>query len=69
MVISMTADQLTTAEVAELAGISPASVHRYRLRGAVPEPDGYVGRTPWWKRETIDEWLATRPKPGRPSSD
>jgi predicted DNA-binding transcriptional regulator AlpA len=62
----VTADQLTTAEVAALAGIAPASVRRYRLRGTFPEPDGYVGRTPWWRRRTIMRWLAVRPDPGRP---
>jgi predicted DNA-binding transcriptional regulator AlpA len=62
----VTADQLTTDQVAALAGISPASVRRYRLRGAIPEPDGYLGRTPWWRQETIAAWLAERSKPGRP---
>ena len=62
----MSADQLTTAEVAELAGIAPESVYRYRIRGAVPEPDGYIGRTPWWHRETIETWLGHRKGPGRP---
>jgi hypothetical protein len=52
--------------VAALAGIAPASVRRYRLRGTFPEPDGYVGRTPWWRRRTILGWLAIRPEPGRP---
>lgn len=60
------ADQLTTEQVAELAGIAPASLRRYRLRGAVPEPDGYVGRTPWWSRATVEAWLAVRPGRGRP---
>lgn len=63
----MTPDQLTTDDVAALAGVLPASVRRYRLRGTFPRPDGYVGRTPWWRRRTVERWLATRPGPGRPS--
>ena len=35
-------DRLITTEVAALAGITPASLRRYRLRGAAPEPDGYL---------------------------
>lgn len=62
----MTADQLTTEEVAALAGIRPASVRRYRARGTFPDPDGYVGRTPWWRRRTVERWQAARAHPGRP---
>lgn len=54
-------DQLTTADVAQLAGITPASLARQRLRpGVVPKPDGYLGVTPWWRRSTIEAWLPTR---------
>jgi hypothetical protein len=62
----VTPDQLTTGQVAALAGIAPASVRRYRLRGTFPGPDGYVGRTPWWRRRTVERWLASRRHPGRP---
>lgn len=58
---------LTTDQVAELAGITPASLRVYVQRGSAPKPDGYLGRTPWWKRETVDEWLANRPRRGRPA--
>jgi hypothetical protein len=58
-------DQLDIAGVARLAGVNPRSISRYRLRGAIPEPDGYLGRSPWWWRPTIEEWLATRPSSGR----
>lgn len=60
------ADQLTTADVAKLAGITPASVRRYRVRGVLPEPDGMLGSTPWWYRHTITAWLEVRRQPGRP---
>lgn len=60
-------DQLTSAEVAALAGITTDSFYRARMRGSAPEPDGMLGATPWWRPETITEWLATRRGPGRPS--
>lgn len=58
--------QLTYADVAPLAGVTVASLRRYRLRGVMPEPDGHLGSTPWWTQETISEWLASRPGRGRP---
>lgn len=60
-------EQLTMSDVAELAGITPKSLARQRLRRAVPEPDGMLGRTPWWHRETIEAWLASRPRRGQHS--
>lgn len=57
---------LTTGEVAELAGIKPASVRRLRVRGTFPKPDGYFGPTPWWRPATIMAWQETRRPGGRP---
>lgn len=53
-------DQLTTADVAELAGLEPGTIKRYRYRGSIPPPDGWLGRTPWWRRDTVDRWLEER---------
>jgi predicted DNA-binding transcriptional regulator AlpA len=61
-----TPDQLTTDQVANLVGLSVASVREYVRRGAFPAPDGMLGRTPWWRASTVDEWLASRRGPGRP---
>ena len=61
-------DQLTTEDVARLAGVEVATIRTYRLRGAIPAPDGYVGRTPWWWAKTITRWLAERPSRGRPAT-
>lgn len=58
-------DMLDIEAVARRAGVNPRSISRYRLRGTIPEPDGYIGRSPWWWRAAIDEWLATRPSSGR----
>jgi predicted DNA-binding transcriptional regulator AlpA len=52
---------LTSADLAKLLGIKQTSVHRYRVRGDIPQPDEYVGRTPLWKQETIDQWVENRP--------
>jgi predicted DNA-binding transcriptional regulator AlpA len=60
-------DQLTISEVAKLVGVSNQSIRAYRVRGTIPAPDGYLGRTPWWERSTIETWLAERPKRGRPA--
>ena len=37
-----------------------AGLSSMRSRGAFPEPDVVVGRTPTWTPETIDLWLDTR---------
>ena len=62
----MSKDQLAPQDVAELAGVTSLTIHRYKATGKMPKPDGVLGRTPWWHRATIDKWLAERPKPGRP---
>lgn len=57
--------QMMTAEqVAKLTGIATRSVSIYHTvePKRMPAPDIYLGRTPLWWRETIEEWDATRPK-------
>lgn len=56
--------QLTTAEVAAMLRVEPETIHSYRSRGLFPEPDGTLGRTPWWRQETIEAWQAGRPGQG-----
>jgi len=58
--------QLTTTDVANMAGVTDQAIRRHRIRGTIPEPDGYVGRTPFWFLPTIEEWLANRRGRGRP---
>lgn len=55
---------LTSADVAARIGVQPATVHRYRVRGDIPEPDEYAGRTPLWAEATIAAWLDSRPGHG-----
>lgn len=60
--------QLTTTDVATLLELRPQTIRAYRSRGLFPEPDGHLGRTPWWTRETVTAWQAGRPggRSGRP---
>lgn len=62
-------EQLTTKQVAALTGLAVSSVREFRRRGTFPEPDGYLEATPWWRRRTIERWLAARPPVGRPRKE
>lgn len=57
--------RLTTDDVAVILGVSVASVRQYATRGDLPEPDGYLSRTPWWRPETILAWRDARPGQGK----
>jgi hypothetical protein len=52
---------LTVADIAELAGVSKATVDSYRYRGYLPAPQATRGRTPLWARPIVRRWLHTRP--------
>ncbi|WP_406287476.1 helix-turn-helix transcriptional regulator [Streptomyces sp. NBC_00209] len=73
---------LDTGGVAEVAGITPATVRLYlkRTRKRVadglsvrpadfPLPDGQFGRSPAWREGAIRAWLAVRPGRGRSTPD
>ncbi|MFC7331400.1 helix-turn-helix transcriptional regulator [Marinactinospora rubrisoli] len=51
---------LTSKDIAGLIGVKLETVHRYRVRGDLPEPDGRMGNSPVWRKETIDAWIASR---------
>ena len=55
---------LTIGDVAELAGVSPATITAYRRRGGFPEPQAVLARTPVWSRPVVEHWLASRPGNG-----
>ena len=55
---------LTVADIAEVAGVSKATVDSYRYRGYLPEPQFVKGRTPLWSRPIVHHWLANRPGSG-----
>ena len=52
----MTRTQWSVADVAAYLGVKPTTVTAYLARGQMPPADGYVGRSPWWKPETIKAW-------------
>lgn len=56
---------MTTADVAAMLGVTPATVRSYSARGVMPAPDGHLGRTPWWERSTIETWATNRPGQGK----
>lgn len=58
-------DLLTTADIAALVGVEAPTIRSYVARGVMPQPDGHLGRTPYWHRRTIHDWLATRPGQGK----
>ena len=47
-------------DIAEELKVKLDTVHTYRGRGLLPDPDGYIERTPYWFEETISSWLAER---------
>ncbi len=61
----MSGQQLTNADAAALVGITAASWRRYVSSGRAPRPDGHLGRTPWWRPDTIEQWKAQRPGQGK----
>ena len=48
--------QWSVGEVAAYLGVKRSTVTAYRSRGQMPQPDGRVGRSPWWRPETIRAW-------------
>lgn len=57
---------VTTAEAAELAGLTPSAFRVYmarlRTRGQDFRRPGPDARTPMWDAELVREWAATRPR-------
>lgn len=53
-------EQWTVPDVATHIKVEPSTVTSYRARGQMPEPDGYMGRTPWWWADTIRAWHESR---------
>lgn len=58
-------DYLTASEAAALAGVTAPTFRGYVVKGYAPQPDLHFGRTPGWRRETIELWLSSRPGQGR----
>lgn len=43
-------------EVAALLGVKVATVHMWRSRGVMPEPDYVLSRVPIWRESVIRKW-------------
>lgn len=58
----------STADLADLLGVKPATIRRYRAGTRYadhpfPEPDGHIGIAPYWnadRDEEIRKWAETR---------
>ena len=58
-------DQLTFEGVSAVVGLPVKTLRTYGTRKTLPAPDGYLGRTPWWYRSTIQQWVRERPLRGQ----
>jgi len=58
-------DQLTFEGVSAVVGLPVKTLRTYGARKTLPAPDGYLGRTPWWYRSTIEQWARERPLRGQ----
>lgn len=55
-----THDLLDVAQVAQAIQVKPETVRYYHKMKRMPSADMYFGRSPVWKKETIDAWVAQR---------
>lgn len=55
-----TSEFLDTSQVGALLGIKTETVRWYHKRGILPAADHRFGRTPVWKRSTIEAWSSSR---------
>lgn len=58
--MSLPYEILGVAEVAEVSGLKPDTITKYRSLGQFPEPDYRTARQDLWKAETIEGWLEGR---------
>jgi predicted DNA-binding transcriptional regulator AlpA len=56
---------LGVADVAGIAGVTPATITAYLSRQRIPPPVTRIGNSPVWSRPVIRQWLADRPGQGR----
>lgn len=60
----MTLEILDTAGIAKMFGVRPETVHKWRDRGLLPDPAGYISRCPYWIRSALEIWgIQTRRLP------
>ena len=57
----MEAQILRERDVLNMLGISKVTLWRWRRDGAFPQPIRLGPNSVAWRREAVDEWLASRP--------
>jgi predicted DNA-binding transcriptional regulator AlpA len=58
-------EYLDIPAVAQILGVEPATVSRYKYRDPTfPKPDIVLSGRAGWRRDVIEEWIATRPGQG-----
>lgn len=62
-------DVMTYADLSAFTGITVGALHTRAHAGALPAPDGRMGATPYWMRETIQRWAPGGQVPRQPRSD
>lgn len=61
-------DLVGSEEAARIAGISARAIRQHHHRGTMPATIPVAGSDVLvWRRDTIEQWAATRPGPGRPT--
>lgn len=64
----MTITYLGMTAIAEHTGLSVNTLKSYLRKGLLPAPDAVIespsGQIRGWTRETIDEWMSSRPGRG-----
>lgn len=64
----MTITYMGMTAIAERTGLSVNTVKSYLRKNLLPAPDAVIesptGQIRGWTRETIDEWMASRPGRG-----
>jgi hypothetical protein len=56
----MSEGQLSSRDAAAYVGLPPSSWRVYVARGEAPAPDGKIGNSNWWWRDTLDKWKQER---------
>lgn len=53
---------LSLGEFAARSGHTLNTMKSYLRKGYLPEPDAIVGRNRGWHPDTVERWIATRPR-------